>query len=195
LGVAQEAVSEAVLSEVYYAHAMTLAANGDEEKSTAYLRRAYEMRLKVAAQIQDEPARQAFFARDPITRRMMQQVYARGIASTPTEGIITRWVPLSKGPLSVEVQLTVDAGPADRALKQAQGAIALRRVRLSRLLQQARAQGVSPTAAQLADLLGVSKRTVQRDLASLRETSNPSTTASSEPPLRCCTKPVEVADL
>jgi DNA-binding SARP family transcriptional activator len=173
LGVTQEVVSETVVSEVYYAHAASLTATGDEEQATVYLWRSYAMRLKVASRIQDESARQAFFSRDPITRRMMQDVYARGLAATPADGVVIQRVPLSKGSMSIEVHLTVDAGPADQALKQAQGAIALRRVRLSRLLQEARAQGVSPTVAQLADLLKVSKRTVQRDLAVLRKSSSP----------------------
>jgi predicted DNA-binding transcriptional regulator YafY len=62
----------------------------------------------------------------------------------------------------------VDAGPADAALRHAQGAIALRRARLERLLEEAQAQGAAPSSADLAHALGVSRRTVQRDLAALR---------------------------
>ena len=69
----------------------------------------------------------------------------------------------------VPVTLTVDAGPADVALKQARGAIALRRTRLARLLREAQAQGATPTVAQLAEVLGVSTRTIKRDLAALRD--------------------------
>ena len=59
----------------------------------------------------------------------------------------------------------MDAGPADMVLRQSQGAIALRRSRLSRLLREAESQGASPTVAQLAEALGISPRTIQRDLA------------------------------
>ncbi len=66
------------------------------------------------------------------------------------------------------VRWTVDAGPADAALKHAQGAIALRRARLARLLREAELQGARPIVAQLAEALDVSPRTVKRDLAALR---------------------------
>jgi predicted DNA-binding transcriptional regulator YafY len=62
----------------------------------------------------------------------------------------------------------VDAGLADVALKRAEGAIALRRARLARLLAEARAQGGDPTVADLARALAVSSRTIQRDLAALK---------------------------
>jgi hypothetical protein len=71
----------------------------------------------------------------------------------------------------LRVRWTVDAGPADAALKHAQGAIALRRARLARLRREAEAQGAHPTIAQLADALNVSARTIKRDLAALRESA------------------------
>lgn len=46
--------------------------------------------------------------------------------------------------------------------------VARRQHRLKRLLDEARAQGASPTHQQLADVLGVGLRTIERDMAELR---------------------------
>lgn len=168
LAVAQGEVSEEAISDVYYAHAMALAACGQEEQARPYLARAHDRLLVVAAQLEDEAARQAFFQHNPTTRRLMSEIYARGMAAPPAAGVVTQALPAARGGRPIQVRWTVDAGPPDAALKQAQGAIALRRIRLSRLLAEAEAQGAAPTVAQLAQVLGVSGRTIQRDLAALR---------------------------
>jgi tetratricopeptide (TPR) repeat protein len=169
MALAQGEVSDEAVSETYYAHAMALAANGEETQARDYLRRAYQQLLNVAAHLDEEAARQAFFHHNPITRRLMVEVYARGMASAPEAGVVSRQLPTIRSGHPVQVRWTVDAGPADAALKQAQGAIALRRARLARLLQEAEAQGATPSVADLAETLGVSKRTVQRDLRKLRQ--------------------------
>lgn len=156
------------LPEVYYAHAMALAANGDEPQARDYLTRAYQHLLDEAAQHDNEAARQALFHRSPITRRLMVELSARDLAPLPEADVITRQLPAAYGESPIAVRWTVDAGPADAALKHAQGAIALRRVRLARLLQEAESQGACPTVAQLAEALDVSPRTIKRDLAALR---------------------------
>jgi DNA-binding SARP family transcriptional activator len=168
LALAQGEVSDEAVPEIYYAHAMALAAAGQAGQARAYLERAYRKLLAAAAQFQDEAARQAFFHHNPTTRRLMQAVYAHGIAPAPRAGVVSQQLPSSRGGRPIQVTWTLDAGPADVALRQARGAIALRRARLSRLLDEAAAQGATPTAAQLARALDVSRRTVQRDLAALR---------------------------
>jgi DNA-binding MarR family transcriptional regulator len=80
----------------------------------------------------------------------------------------THLVPL-RGRTSVRVALTVDAGPPDVVLKNAAGAVALRRARLLRLLREARAQGSHPPLEQVAKMMNVSPRTVQRDIRKLEE--------------------------
>jgi tetratricopeptide (TPR) repeat protein len=168
LALAQGEVSDEAIPEIYYAHARALAAAGEADQARAYLVRAYRKLLAAAAQLQDEAARQAFFHHNPTTRRLMLAVYAHGIAPAPHAGVVLRQLPASHDGRPVQVTWTLDAGPADVALRQARGAIALRRARLSRLLREAKAQGAAPTAAQLAQALDVSRRTVQRDLAALR---------------------------
>jgi len=124
--------------------------------------------LDVAARLEDDPARRAFFRRDPITRRLMREIYARGIAEPLEAGQETRWLRSQQGGYEARVRWTVDAGPADTALRKTKGAIALRRQRLARLIREAEAQGVQPRGADLAEALGVSVRTIQRDMAHLR---------------------------
>jgi DNA-binding SARP family transcriptional activator len=169
LALAQGQVTDEVVPEIYYAHAMALAAGDQTDQARAYLSRAYQKLLEAAAQLQDEAARQAFFHHNHITRRLMQQLYAYGLVPAPMSGVVSQQLPSTRSGQPVPVTWTLDAGPADVALRQARGAIALRRARLARLLQEAQAQGATPTAAQLAKALDVSKRTLQRDLAALRQ--------------------------
>ena len=165
---AQGQVSDEVVPEIYYAHAMALDARGEAEQAGIYFRRAYQKLLDAARQLDSEEARQAFFQHNPTTRRLMGEIYRRDIAPSPESGLVTRRLPSARGEGLVRVTWTLDAGPPDVVLKQAQGAIALRRRRLSRLLDEADTQGAAPTIAHLAETLGVSVRTIQRDLATLR---------------------------
>lgn len=169
LAMAQGEVSQEVVPEIYYAHAAALVASGMEGQARLYLARAYQHLTDSASKLEDDTARQAFFQRNPTMRRLMNELYARDMALPPAAGVISRQLPSSHGERPVQVRWTVDAGPPDDALRQARGAVDLRRSRLNRLIREAQAQGASPTAQQLAEALGVSKRTVQRDLAALRE--------------------------
>jgi tetratricopeptide (TPR) repeat protein len=165
---ARSPVDNDIVSEIYYAHAEVLKAHHDDEQADAYFRRAYQNLLKFAAQLEEEDAREAFFQRDPTTRRLMKAVYDHGIVPHPREGVVQRWVRSQVGQ-PVRVHLTLDAGPSDVALVRTKGSVGLRRVRLGRILREANRQGASPTVRELADTLGVSSRTIKRDLAALRE--------------------------
>jgi DNA-binding SARP family transcriptional activator len=168
LSLAQGQVSDEVIPEIYYARAMALSANGSRPQGEGYLKRAYKCLLAGAAQFEDEEARQAFFHHNPTLRRLMAELVRLGIVPARDEGIVSRLLPAARGGPPVQVAWTVDAGPADAALRQTRGAITLRRARLSRLLQESEAQGATPTPRHLAEALGVSKRTIQRDLAAIR---------------------------
>jgi tetratricopeptide (TPR) repeat protein len=158
-------------SEIFYAHAAVLDAMGNQQEAHKYFTQAYENLLVYAQPIVDEQARQAYFERDPTVRRLMRELYARGIAGSPQDGVVERSLHPRLGHTlrPVEVRLTLDAGPADQALKQGKGAIALRRAKLERIRNEARIQGASPTIQEIAELLGVSARTVKRDLAAMRK--------------------------
>ncbi|MCA9918082.1 MAG: DUF1670 domain-containing protein, partial [Anaerolineales bacterium] len=64
---------------------------------------------------------------------------------------------------------TLDDGGGDTAVYQQAGKVGLRRHRLRRLADEAFAQGALPTDADLAQALGISVRTVERDRAALAE--------------------------
>ena len=169
LALAQGLAEGDILSEIYYAHAAVLAAGGQDEQATDYFRRAYHNLLEYAALLEEDEARRAFFRRDPTVRRLMAEVYARGIAPPPKDSSV-HWLPSRVDPAgaAVPVTWTLDAGPPDQALKRAKGAVALRRTRLARILRQADTQGARPTVRRLAQTFGVSPRTIKRDLAALR---------------------------
>lgn len=69
----------------------------------------------------------------------------------------------------VEVSWTVDAGEADAAILRQHGKVALRQHRLRRLLAEASAQEAAPTDDDLAQALGVSRRTILRDMEALAQ--------------------------
>ena len=63
----------------------------------------------------------------------------------------------------VAVSWTV-ASPEDEAIA---GKVARRRQRIVRLLREAQAQGAVPAHGHLAEALGVSRRTIERDMAAM----------------------------
>ena len=72
-----------IASEIYYAHASALDALGRKDEAEDYFHRGYKNLLTYAAEIEDPDALAAYFRRDPTVRRLMEQVYARGLASPP----------------------------------------------------------------------------------------------------------------
>ena len=68
---------------------------------------------------------------------------------------------------TTEVTWTVDAGLEDRQVLGQHGPVALRRVRIQRLLDEALAQGAAACQEDLAQALHVSLRTIKRDCAAL----------------------------
>jgi DNA-binding SARP family transcriptional activator len=92
--------------------------------------------------------------------------------------------PLGRPPVLAErvtVRWTVDAGAADAAVLQQGGKAALRRHRLQRLLNEAAVQGAAPTDDELAAALGVSRRTMLRDIAQLAQAGHASATRRRRP--------------
>ena len=68
----------------------------------------------------------------------------------------------------VEVTLTVDAGAEDAAVLTDQGRLALRSGRILRLVEEALEQGGVLTEEDLARALQVTRRTIERDVRTLR---------------------------
>jgi len=68
----------------------------------------------------------------------------------------------------VVVTLTVDNGVADGEIKSREGAVALRRGRILRLTEEALEQDGVLTQEDLARVLGVDRRTIERDVRALK---------------------------
>jgi Flp pilus assembly protein CpaB len=93
-------------------------------------------------------------------------------AATETVRLAKADVPLGR-PLTdddlLPVTWTLADGVVDTAVRQESGKAGLRRHRLRRLADEAFAQGALPTDADMAQALGVSVRTVERDRLALVE--------------------------
>lgn len=67
------------------------------------------------------------------------------------------------------VHLTLDAGESDETIRKKQGKAGLRRHRIIRMMEEAKAQGALCNDQALAELLSVSVRTIERDMTALRK--------------------------
>jgi hypothetical protein len=76
-------------------------------------------------------------------------------------------IPLRQTEL-VDVTWTLDAGEEDLEVLRKHGHVALRRVRLLRLVEEALDQSGEPTQEDLARVLGVGVRTIRSDIAALK---------------------------
>jgi DNA-binding Lrp family transcriptional regulator len=100
-----------------------------------------------------------------------------GVAAAIRPGQVRQVVASAKAPFGgslaetakVTVTLTVDAGIEDRAVKQREGSEGQRRGRILRLVEEALEQGGVLTQEDLARALGVTRRTIARDVRLLKE--------------------------
>jgi hypothetical protein len=105
------------------------------------------------------------------------QEMLRGTGASLRPGQIRRIVAKRDAPFGpplsatdkVEVTLTLDAGVDDLAVKRTQGLEGVRRGRILRLLDEAVEQGGVLTQEDLAQLLGVTRRTIVRDVKVLQQ--------------------------
>jgi DNA-binding transcriptional regulator YhcF (GntR family) len=109
-----------------------------------------------------EVAKGVFVQGNGLTTLQVGQVKAVVIATSARHG-----QPLSSLDKR-EVTLTVDAGPEDLAVLQEHGALALRRVRILRLAEEAFEQEGLLTEEDLGRFLHVHARTIRRDIQALR---------------------------
>ncbi len=148
---------------VHYAAYRVLLAQGHTATALEHLRRAEGAMRELAALLLPD-ARARFLARDPLNRRV------RAALEAHTRRVRVRLarmdVPLGR-PLRDEdytwVTWTLYTPEDDRIAPK----IERRRHTLQRLLAEAAAQGAAPTDADLARALGVSRRTVLRDMRAL----------------------------
>jgi DNA-binding SARP family transcriptional activator/predicted ATPase len=150
---------------VYYAAYRLLAALGEREAAVAHLQQAEQIRQETAETLTADQRR--FFARIPLNRQIETAVAS--LSQTATVSLARSDVPLGRKLTDddyVYVTWTLyqpqdDAFPAHSAER--------RRHTLLRLVVEALAQGAVTTDSDLAQALGVSRRTILRDVQALTE--------------------------
>ena len=159
-----------IVTDIYYARGAVLDALGKPQEAIQQYKQAYQTLLDYAKDIEEEDARQAYFHRDPITRRLMKKINELNLA--PKEQRVSFQHKVEGTVKRKSVTLTVHAGPSDQALARSRGSAAVRQSKLERMLRQAKSQNAKLSLEELADALKVSTRTIQRDLAAIHFKEN-----------------------
>ncbi|WP_420645849.1 ATP-binding protein [Candidatus Leptofilum sp.] len=137
-------------------------------KDRHYLTMARTQMIALCLQLEETPLRRDYWHNLPVHQDIER--HWRDGAQTETVQLAGADVPLGR-PLTDKDRLsivwTLDDGVGDTAVRQQEGKVGLRRHRLRRLADEAYAQGALPTDAELAQALGVSIRTIERDRAAL----------------------------
>jgi predicted ATPase/DNA-binding SARP family transcriptional activator len=148
---------------------------GADSRREGILAAAYGLLQARSARIADEELRRSFIENIAAHREIVAayercQPAAHAVDRPAGQQVSLPRADAGQGrPLPGDECMTVTwmvDSPEDEAIA---GKVARRRHRLLRLLIQARAQGAAPTQQHLADALGVSRRTIERDVAALRE--------------------------
>lgn len=159
---------------VYLTCYQVLRANKDP-RTQEVLTTAYDLLQERAAKIDDEALRRSFLENVPSHREIVaarRELWASQQEKWPLgEKRVTIPLPRADAPLGrplrkdeyATVTWTLQA-PGDTKVS---GKVARRRHRILRLLSEAQAQGAVPTHRHLAEALGVSQRTIERDMAML----------------------------
>ena len=134
---------------------------------------AYQELQRQAQTIQDHEVRARFFHAVPRNRAIVS-AHDRfaGVVRQQQVTLARADAPLGRA-LGPQEQVTVTwtvCGPEDEAIQDAR---ARRRFVLQRLLREAASQGAAPTDQALAQALGVSRRTVLRDMEALAQAGVP----------------------
>ncbi len=123
--------------------------------------------------INDSTLRDQFLRRVAINREIEEAFEKQ---SAPTGRLVVR-LARADAPLGITltdnhlitVRWTVDDGAEDAVVFEQSGKAGLRRHRLRRLIAEAGAQNAAPTDSDLAAALGVARRTIERDMATLSD--------------------------
>jgi predicted ATPase/DNA-binding SARP family transcriptional activator len=142
-----------------------------DPRASDILKNAHNLLQEEAAEIGDEELRRSFLENVPVHREIVAAY--RDLKALQPERRMQVRLPHVAAPLGrplhddeyTTVTWTVDA-PGDQDIPRKTDR---RRHRILRLLAQAQAQGATPTHTHLAQALGVSRRTIERDVAALRQ--------------------------
>ncbi len=144
---------------VYLAAFHTFTAAGERERAKQIIQTAYDDLMARAATVPEGEARRKFIASVPQNAQVIElhrKAQSRQVAvRLPRAGCADE---------TIEAVWTPSV-PEDDAISDK---VARRRHRLRRLLEEARQQGAAPTQRDLAEALGVGLRTVERDMAEMK---------------------------
>ena len=159
---------ESFLEWVWTLH-LVLSKLEKSDPAQAVLRAAYEELQRQAGGIKDSEHRRSFFERVALHRDVLaSHDRLAGASRVLAVSLARKDAPLGR-PLHEDefatVQWTVNA-PEDEIITDK---AARRQHRLKRLLAESAAQGVAPTDDDLANALGVSRRTILRDMQELAQ--------------------------
>ena len=162
------------LATLSHVHARALRATGHDAEARRFLERALR-HLRDLVSLTDDPALRArLLARDPATRALVADLRAAGLTGTggwlddqPADGVAAAGVGSDGGGESDGGDES-DGGGGGGSVSRSRHAVFTRRAELARILDRADEAGLRPHVAELARRLGVSTRTIKRDLAALR---------------------------
>jgi hypothetical protein len=147
-----------------------LVAVGDTEQAQRLLTEAYDALMERAGKFEDPSIRDRFLENVAVHQEIVttyRDLQASGWVQRIMVSLPRADAPLGR-PLRESEFVTATwtvAVPQDEAIR---GKVARRQHKILRLLREAQAQGVAPTHSHLAEALGVSRRTIERDMAVLR---------------------------
>jgi tetratricopeptide (TPR) repeat protein len=146
------------------------------DRAQEVLHAAYAELQRQAKNISEPVLRQNFFDRVPLNRDIVKAHDAlTGMARTITVSLVRKDVPLGRALREedfVSVQWTLSA-PEDESFPNK---TTRRQHRLKRLVEEAARQGAAPTDDDVAQALGVSRRTILRDMQDItKENPRPPT--------------------
>ncbi|MEM7797946.1 MAG: AAA family ATPase [Chloroflexota bacterium] len=153
-------------SHTYY-HYLRYRFSGD----VSALERAYGGMVEQSKRFTDPQARQRYLDGFGLHREIMAA--RAGMLPPPflvelARRDVSMGRPLEAGE-KVRVTWTVDDGPGDEAILKEKGRAAMRQRRVLRLMEEAWEQGAAPTYKDIANALGVSVRTIERDAHKLQQ--------------------------
>jgi DNA-binding SARP family transcriptional activator len=149
---------------VHYVAARVCTAEDRRPQAIAHLQQAHQA-MQHSAAVLPPPEQAAFLSRVPLNRDVQAALDA--MATTAGVRLVRAGTPLGRS-LTPDDYVTITwtiATPADDLITPAE---ARRRAVIARLIAEAQAQGGIPTDDDLAAALGVSRRTILRDMATLQ---------------------------
>jgi len=163
---------------IHYAHGLALHSVGEHGRSQREFEQAYEVLMQIVSDLGPDD-RQTALEQVP-DHLMIVDWWRSKRPVTETHVVAASDAPTGRALRSdeyVDVDWTISE-PADLDISDK---VERRHHRIRRLLEQAAAQGASPTVGDLAKALSISEATIRRDLVALRRGGDPANTRGSRP--------------